>query len=227
MTGWKYMRTILALTAIAVVSACQPPPPPRAAPVVPQYTPRAPTPPFGASTLTVVPPLRLDGLRETINRDLTPLEALWHVRAALNVAALSCTDLQYARLISDYNLFIKQSSKALKQANESTMQKIKKEIGPGYLVVHDQRQTQLYNYWSFSPLRQPFCDRALNVSQRAILATPSNVLDFAVQALNELEQPFTDFYLAYEQYQRDLRAWQLQYGQPSVAETVGYSQDGS
>ena len=43
----------------------------------------------------------------------------------------------------------------------------------------------------------------------------------------ELEKPFTDFYLAYEEYQRDLEAWNVQYGQPAAAvaePNLGYEQ---
>mgnify|MGYP001132884512 FL=1 len=72
----KDLRLLLIAGGLAALAACQtpPPPPPPPPPVVqPQYTPRAPTPPFGASNLTIVPMLRTDGLRDTINRDLGPL----------------------------------------------------------------------------------------------------------------------------------------------------------
>tara|TARA_R100001244_G_scaffold44182_16_gene40146 strand:- start:49030 stop:49776 length:747 start_codon:yes stop_codon:yes gene_type:complete len=214
----KDLRLLLIAGGLATLAACQtpPPPPPPPAPVVqPQYTPRAPTPPFGASALTVVPSLRIDGLRDTINRDLGPLETLWHVRAALNVAALSCTGPLYERLVGDYNAFITNNSASLRNANNAIVRKFQRDIGSGYKVEHDRHQTQLYNYWSFSPLRRPFCDQAVQISQRAIVTKSADLDDFAAQALPELEKPFTDFYLAYEEYQRALNAWQVQYGQPA------------
>lgn len=214
----KDLRLILVAGGLAALAACQaPPPPPPPAPVVqPQYTPRAPTPPFGASTLTIVPELRADGLRNTINRDLGPLETLWHVRAALNVAALSCTGPLYERLIGDYNAFITNNSASLRNANNAIIRKYQREIGAGYKTEHDRHQTQLYNYWSFSPLRRPFCDQAVQVSQRAIVAKSADLDQFAEQALPELEKPFTDFYLAYEEYLRALEAWRVQYGEPDA-----------
>jgi len=214
----KDLRLLLVAAGLAMLAACQtppPPPPPPPAPMVqPQYTPRAPTPPFGASELTVVPALRVDGLRQTINRDLGPLETLWHVRAALNVAALSCTGPLYERLVGDYNAFITNNSASLRSANNAIISKFQREIGREYKVEHDRHQTQLYNYWSFSPLRRPFCDQAVQISQRAIVTKSADLNQFAEQALPELEKPFTDFYLAYEEYERDLAAWRVQYGQP-------------
>ena len=214
----KDLRLLLIAGGLAALAACQtPPPPPPPPPVVqPQYTPRAPTPPFGASNLTIVPMLRTDGLRDTINRDLGPLETLWHVRAALNVAALSCTGPLYERLVGDYNAFITNNSASLSNANSAIIRKFQREIGADYKAEHDRHQTQLYNYWSFSPLRRPFCDQAVQISQRAIVTKAADLDAFAQRALPELEKPFTDFYLAYEEYQRDLKAWQVQYGDPAA-----------
>lgn len=215
----KDLRLLLIAGGLVALAACQtpPPPPPPPPPVVqPQYTPRAPTPPFGASILTVVPALRVDGMRETINRDLGPLETLWHVRAALNVAALSCTGPLYERLVGDYNAFITNNSASLRNAHNAILRKFQRDIGTGYKVEHDRHQTQLYNYWSFSPLRRPFCDQAVQIGQRAIVTKSADLDAFAAEALPQLEKPFTDFYLAYEEYLRDLKAWQVQYGDPSA-----------
>ena len=171
---------------------------------------------LSSRNLTIVPMLRTDGLRDTINRDLGPLETLWHVRAALNVAALSCTGPLYERLVGDYNAFITNNSASLSNANSAIIRKFQREIGADYKAEHDRHQTQLYNYWSFSPLRRPFCDQAVQISQRAIVTKSADLDAFAQRALPELEKPFTDFYLAYEEYQRDLKAWQVQYGDPAA-----------
>ncbi|GAB5482268.1 MAG: hypothetical protein Pars92KO_20250 [Parasphingorhabdus sp.] len=209
----KKVRLLAVAVAVSALAACQtaPPPPPPAPVATPQYTPRAPTTPFGASINTIVPQLRPDGLRQTINRDIGPLETLWHVRAALNVAALSCTGPQYSRLVSDYNAFIGNNKKFLRNANNAIIRKYRRDHGGGYKQAHDRHQTSLYNYWSFSPLRRPFCDQAVQVSQRAIVTKSEELEAFGAQALAELEKPFTDFYLAYEEYERDLDAWRRQY----------------
>ncbi len=210
--GFKNLRLLVPTASVLVLAACQTAPAPVVAPVAtPQYTPRAPTTPFGASANTIIPPLRADGLRQTINRDRGPLETLWHVRAALNVAALSCTGPQYARLVDDYNAFIGNNKKYLRNAYKAITNKYRREQGSGYQQAHDRHQTSLYNFWSFSPLRRPFCDQAVQVSQRAIVTKEDGMEDFGAAALVELEKPFNDFYLAYEEYERDLDAWRRQY----------------
>lgn len=204
--------------AVTFLAACQAAPPaPAPAPVVqPQYTPRAPTPPFRASATTIVPPLRADGLRQTINRDIGPLQTLWHVRSALNVAALSCTGPLYDRITDDYNAFIKNNSSSLRRANNAIKAKFRRENSDR--KAHDRHMTSLYNYWSFSPIRRPFCDQAVQVSQRAIVTKSKDLNAFAAEALPELEKPFNNFYLAFEEYQRDLEAWNREYGQPQATQ---------
>ncbi len=208
------LRSLLALTVVSALAACQPKPAPEApAPVVqPQYTPRAPTPPLSASPTTVIPPLRPDGLRQTINRDIGPLQTLWHVRSALNVAALSCSGPTYTRIADDYNVFIKNNASTLKSAYNAIQSKFQREHGSGGKTIFDRHQTQLYNYWSFSPIRRPFCDEAMQVGQTAVVTKSADLNNFAAGAILKLEVPFNDFYLAFEQYQRDLAAWNQQYG---------------
>ncbi|MEP2988415.1 MAG: hypothetical protein ABJN65_15960 [Parasphingorhabdus sp.] len=215
-SGYTKLRVLTAVIAVGVLAACQPVvAPPVSAPVVqPQYTPRAPTPPFRASASTIVPPLRADGLRQTINRDIGPLQTLWHVRSALNVAALSCTGALYERLTDDYNAFIKNNSSSLRRANNAIKAKFRRENSDR--KAHDRHMTSLYNYWSFSPIRRPFCDQAVQVSQRAIVTKSADLNAFAAETLPQLEKPFTDFYLAFEEYQRDLEAWNREYGQPQT-----------
>lgn len=210
------IQLVIVSLAVTVLAACQTAPaPPPAAPVIqPQYTPRAPTPPFRASAATIVPPLRADGLRQTINRDIGPLQTLWHVRSALNVAALSCTGPLYNRITDDYNAFIKNNSSSLRRANNAIKAKFRRENSDR--KAHDRHMTSLYNYWSFSPIRRPFCDQAVQVSQRAIVTKSKDLNAFAAEALPELEKPFNDFYLAFEEYQRDLEAWNREYGQPQT-----------
>ncbi|MDZ7588575.1 MAG: hypothetical protein U5J78_05365 [Parasphingorhabdus sp.] len=206
--------TVSASAMTLVLAGCQtaapPPAPPPVAAVV--YAPRAPTPPFGASATTFIPALRADGLRQTVNRDLGPLETLWHVRSALNVAALGCSDPLYGRIVDDYNSFLEKNKRPLASANTAVLRKYQRENKGNWRAVHDVRQTQVYNYFSFSPLRRPFCDIAMQVGQRAVLVDAKKLNDFAATALPELEQPFTEFYLAFEQYQRDLEKWRVTYG---------------
>ena len=72
----------------------------------------APTPPAGAAISFVPPAHDATGYR-TPNRALTPGEATWHLRVALNVAALGCRGPEEAATAAAYN--------ALLKANEATL----------------------------------------------------------------------------------------------------------
>ncbi len=57
--------------------------------LVPPPAPK-PQPPQGAAPNLTIPAATPDGGYATLNRGLTSDAALWHLRAALNVAALQC-----------------------------------------------------------------------------------------------------------------------------------------
>lgn len=215
------LRALIIIVAVSALAACQtpaPPPPPPAPPVI--YTPRAPLPPFNASSNSYIPPVREDGFRQTINRDIGPLETLWHLRAALNVAALSCPATLYPTMVDDYNKFIGSNAKVLMNANNAIIRKFQRDVGAGYKTEHDRHQTMLYNHFSFSPLRRPFCDQAVQVGQRVVLVSGDQLDEFAAGALLELEKPFDDFYLAFEQYRIDLQAWRATYAPEQLPAAV-------
>ncbi|HCF24076.1 MULTISPECIES: hypothetical protein [unclassified Novosphingobium] len=88
-----------------------------------------------------------------------PSEAVWHLRAGLNVAALSCRGsgrtpvaAHYARLLSHHKALLAQA-----YSNEQ------RRYGKGL----DRHQTQLYN--RFSNQRNPakFCSTAASVAREA------------------------------------------------------------
>ena len=63
-----------------------------------------PRPPAGAATGLSLPSPDAQGHYATINSGIADKEAIWHFRAALNVAALSCTDQS---IRDNYNQLLK------------------------------------------------------------------------------------------------------------------------
>ena len=60
-----------------------------------------PRPPAGAPATLVLPARLGDGSYATPNRALSPVAAVWHLRAALNVAALACGDGEVIEIDDD------------------------------------------------------------------------------------------------------------------------------
>ena len=56
-----------------------------------------------------------------VGADVSPLETLWHVRVALNVAALGCRDADEAATVAAYNTLIRRQSAVLAAANDAAI----------------------------------------------------------------------------------------------------------
>ena len=81
----RFLRGTAAVASILVLAACStrvPSPPPEPSRPAPAPAPLSP-----------------------IHQDLDPLEMVWHVRAGLNVAALSCAQRVGPGIVTDYNAF--------------------------------------------------------------------------------------------------------------------------
>jgi hypothetical protein len=208
------------IAVAATLSGCisRPAPPPPAivaAPVPPPVAPR-PQPPAGASAESVVPPLGADGDYLTINRNLSPEATIWHVRSALNVAALACRGEREAAIVADYNAMLASKKAVLAAAFARTEAEARATGDKAWRDAHDRRMTQVYNFFAQPPAQARFCDTAAIVVAEAAATPPAEFAAFAPVALARLEAPFTDFYRAFDAYRRDLAAWEAGDGTAGV-----------
>ncbi len=219
------------LALLGLIAACAPkpapvvvvaPPPP---PVI--VIPAVPVPPLYAASNFVTPPYGVDGRRITPNTGINETETIWHMRSALNVAALNCVTAQYLPITDNYNLFLDTHKKALNKANIAIEAKFRKEHGSDYRRIRDTHSTQVYNFFSLPPVKQEFCDVALAVSQQLAL-TPTDQLEvFAFGGLRQMEDVFERFFAAYDQYQRDLYAWYVEYAPERASAFAPANQGGN
>jgi len=164
--GWTgaMVSTALLLASCAHRRPVEPAPPPPVVEPTPAPTPAAPPP-------------------ETINSHLGEQEALWHVRAALNVAALSCgRTAAGATLTPDYNRLLLQRKTVLAAAYRDEQQRF--DAAPGGL---DHHMTLLYNYFAKPGTQANFCPMAAAVATE-MTALPADALAAAAApALARLE----------------------------------------
>jgi len=192
-----------AIVTFALIAGCghkrpkpqEPPPPP---PPVAQE----PVPPAGAARGLSIPEPGPDGQFSTINSGISAQEEIWHIRAALNVAALSCRD--DGALTRGYNQFLKDHKPLLATAYSAETTHFKSAGLPAL----DRHMTQLYNYFAQPPAQPGFCQAAKAEIDRAVSTSAANFPSYAPQALDRLEAPIVSFYAAYNSYRRDLAAWQ-------------------
>ncbi|WP_277970069.1 hypothetical protein [Sphingomonas echinoides] len=194
------MRRFLAFPAIslALLSACSHkprivtalPPPPVPAPL-------QPTMPAGAYVGMRTPPRMSDGRYLTPNRNLSADGTVWHLRAALNVAALACRGADEDRIVASYNALLTRQ-KALLQTAQARLSAEYKAQGGAWQDRYDDQMTRLYNFFSQSQVREPFCRAAAATLADSATSTPATFPSFASDRLPVLEKPFTDFFAAYD-----------------------------
>lgn len=212
MTAVRPLSGRIALVSLAVLAACStpapPPPPPPPPPVVPTIRP---TPPDNAAEGMSVPQKTADGSYDTANRGVTSNTALWHVRMALNVAALNC-DKFGSTARTQYNQILAVHQGVLGAANAAVDRNYKVAYGNAAIQSRERLNTVVYNFFALPPVIKHFCPVAVSVGAK-ILAMPSSALvAYAPEALAELEKPYQEFYAAYEDYLRRLAEWQSRFG---------------
>ncbi len=217
MRRFRNVSATLLLSVIMVACAPKPAPAPPPAPapkpiVIAPPAPVKPWPPGGAASSTKLPPYGVDGVRVTPNRGLSRDESIWHFRAAINVAALNCQGPVWGVIAQNYNKFLITHKARLGIANTAVDNEYRKRFpGQNALRVRDTKMTDLYNYFALPPVRQEYCDAALNKSTE-VLGVPLTALpEYAIGGLGDLDGIFLRFYDAYAKYEADIAAWNLKY----------------
>ena len=194
----KRQFAMVAVTA-ALLAGCASKPVEVAAPAP---TPVAPVPvaaplPKGAFPGMKIPAVLADGTYPTPNRNLTESAKIWHLRAALNVAALACRGADEAVIVAGYNAMLAAQKPVLAKA-EATYSAEYRAGGGDWQDRYDDSMTRLYNFFSQSPARDAFCQAAGHVLADGATVQGDTLASFAATRLPILEQPFTDFYRAFD-----------------------------
>ncbi|MBY2928236.1 hypothetical protein FIM10_06055 [Sphingomonadales bacterium 56] len=202
--------TIASVAALALVAGCSTP---KQAPTPPPPVVRTikPLPPMGAVEDMSIPEVDAEGKYLTPNRGVTANTALWHVRMALNVAALSCHGAgEPARI--QYNKMLHVHKDILREANAAVDRNYTAAYGSAGLQSRELLNTVVYNFFSLPPVTKSFCPVAVDVGAKILAMPSSQLLAYAPEALTALEKPFQEFYEAYADYLRRLAEWQSRFG---------------
>lgn len=217
----------LAAASIAALSACAakkvayvPPPPPPPIVVIP---PR-PLPPPGVSATLVPPPVEASGLYRSVNRNISPVQSLWNLRSAYNVAALNCRQPQHVTILDSYREFLRAHAKALKKANRTVDAEFRSLHGPGYVPFRETYMTEVYNHFALPPTMTEFCDTVAAVGREGQLIKSDELEGFAVRSLPAIEAVFDNYYRKVDSYRSELAAWEASYGvKPALVVAVPYA----
>lgn len=109
------------------------------------------------SVALLPPPLPVAAVAPTpINAGLSPAAALWHLRAGLNVAALSCHGAGEAALVARYNAMLAEHKAALASAEAAYLTEYRTD-GGDWRDRYDDDQTRLYNFFGQAHGRSALC----------------------------------------------------------------------
>jgi hypothetical protein len=188
------------------------------------YQPQAPG---GAAPNMTLPARDAAGGWITPNSGISEGEALFNLRAGLNVAALGCRGMAYEQqLIDNYNALQLQHKAAIAQAERNAIAGIGRRTGVGGNAGRDRMGTKLYNYFAMPPVQKNFCPVAYRVSQDVRRMSSAELASKAPGLLREIEAPFQQFYTQYAQYQLDLQRWTANGGKigSGSVQTAAYQQ---
>ncbi len=183
------------------VAAVTPPPVPVAAAPAPK-----PKPPLGAAASLTIPAVLSDGNYATPNHALSADAAVWHLRSALNVAALQC-NVADPTGVAQYNRLLKVHAARFAAAHKALEAEYRRG-GGDWQDRFDDSMTRVYNYFAQPPVRDQFCATALPMLAQVADMPIGGIDAFAAPGIASLDQPFVDFYRAYDQYRIELAVWQ-------------------
>ena len=182
----------------ASLAGCAQPvvPPPVVATLAP---PPPPAMPVGGYSGLKIPDKRKDGTYPTPNFDMTDAAAVWHLRGALNVAALAC-DNAGGGIVDGYNAWIIAHRAAL---DGYVKQYMREWEAPGWWdweQAYESNQTRIYNFYSQSTIRVAFCAAARAEIGNVAAVPDADLPKYARGALVHLDKPFVDFYTAFDDW---------------------------
>jgi hypothetical protein len=175
-----------------------------APPPVSQPAPITVAMPVGASPNMPIPAPLADGSYPTPSRGLSAQGAVWHLRVALNVAALACRGPSGDTIATRYNALLNGRRAAFAGAQDTAFKEMRASGAKDPQDAWDDAMTRLYNHYALAPARDGFCAAADRVLNALPGVGADGLASYAPSGLAELDRPFVDFYRAYDawRYQR-------------------------
>ena len=205
---------MVAMLAAGLAGCATTPPVVTPPPVVATVTPPPPLIPYGGYVGMVIPKKRPDGTYPNPNLNMTDQAAVWHLRNALNVAALGC-DKVGGGIAEPYNAWLTAHGPALDAYYKRYLEEWEVTGWGDWRDAYDNNQTRIYNFYSQTTMRAAFCATARTEVANVGAVADADLPAYARAALARLDKPFLDFY-------RDFDAWHDYYAPkpPPVVRTL-------
>lgn len=204
-------RALLGGLTLALAGCATSPAPIQPPPVVATLPPPPPQMPAGGYVGMKSPTKRADGRYFTPNLDNTDQAAVWHLRNALNVAALGC-DLEGGGVIEPYNAWLKTRAAAIDRYYQAYIREWQVTGWWDWQRVYDNNQTRIYNFYAQPAMRTAFCAAARREVAQVGQIEEDDLPTFARAALLRLDEVFVRFFTAFDAW----RDYYQQYSAPAA-----------
>lgn len=200
----RWLRVLMVPMALLAGCAHRTAAPVAVAPPLPLPAPVAVAMPVGASPNMPIPAPLADGSYPTPSQGLSAQGAVWHLRVALNVAALACRGSAGDAIATRYNALLNGRRAAFAGAQDAVFKEMRAGEAKDARDAWDDAMTRLYNHYALAPARNGFCAAADRVLNALPGVAADGLAGYAPAGLAELDRPFVDFYRAYDdwRYQR-------------------------
>lgn len=115
------------------------------------------------------------------------LSQIWHMRVALNVAALACRGPGSSALVAGYNRMLHKRDALLAMAQEAAYADYG---GRSKSNGYDSAMTRLYNHYAQPFAQADFCTTAQRVQRAEEKIAEASYRQFVAAALDDLDAPF-------------------------------------
>ncbi|WP_310497598.1 hypothetical protein [Sandarakinorhabdus sp.] len=145
-------------------------------------SPRGSAPSYPVPSQQVPPPIAVGPVGPSDS--VAGPQQVWHLRSALNVAALACRERQ---LTDHYNRLLKHHQDLFAQAYAAEQARYRHQYGNSWQTVQDREMTRLYNLFANQPSRGRFCQAAGSITARALDTPAADMPLLAARSLPALE----------------------------------------
>lgn len=115
-------------------------------------------------------------------------EDLWHLRSGLNVAVLLCQGADNQAMVASYNSMLNVHKGLLSSAAQSEVDHFRVGGGKKWQDAYDDHMTKVYNAYSGTLTREPFCSRSTAILQEVVTDTTPAFTEKATVLLWELNK---------------------------------------
>ena len=124
-------------------------------------------------------------LRPTTTAELQA-NAVWNVRAALNIAALQCQFSPFLATVRNYNDLLRQHADELDRARKTMIEHFRRYDGAKAQNSFDQYTSRTYNSYSTLDAQIAFCDKAAIVGREALTVKKGALGSVAIRLSDEV-----------------------------------------